>query len=118
MPKNEALQLACLEFMKFLRKKNLKEKQTILEVGKRVLRVKMFRTDNLLQLLGEEGVLTKVKEIFSEAKVVFNGIDDLPELFNTLTVNGMVLKLSRMPNKFPDDKLLKWPKKMKRCEVS
>ena len=117
MENQEAFQVACKNFMRYLRKLKLKEKQTILELGRSSMRVRMFRTDNLLQLLQDEKTVSKLVEIFADTRIGFKGLEDLPKLLDTLATNRIIMKLDRVPGKLPNQKLLRWPKKMKPSNV-
>lgn len=99
-----------LNLIKFLKKKKLKMKNTIIMDNNRY-RANVMRSDDFIKLLDEKKNFEEIKKIFLKHDINEKKIDNNKNLFNFLLNSKVIIKLDRFHD-VTDTKKYKWPKKM------
>ena len=111
MDKDLDLKRAVLDLIKYLKKQKLKEKPTILDLGKSKMRVSMFRTDGLFEITNKQAHLDHIAQIFKKAMIDITSQKDIEMLLDILVKNKFIMKLDRAPTKLKTPNY-KWPKEV------
>lgn len=111
MDKDLDLKHAVLELSKYLKKQQLKEKPTILDLGQSKMRVSMFRTDGLFEITNSQAHLDHIAQTFKRVDIPLTNQKDVENLLDLLVKNKFMMKLDRAPTKLKTPNY-KWPKTM------
>ena len=111
MDKDLDLKKSVLEFKKYLQKQKLKEKPTILDLGQSKMRINIFRTDNLFEIINNHSHIDHISNIFKTSDITIASAKDIEDLLNHLVKNKYLMKLDRAPSKLKTPNY-KWPKTM------
>ena len=95
MEQDQVFKHAALDFIKYVRRHSLKEKQTILERDDHKIRMNMFRADGLIELLSNQVHIDHVAKIFKDTNVKIRDQNDVGTLLNLLVNSHDAIKLDR-----------------------
>ncbi len=106
----KALSKISLNLRKFLEKKKLKFKPTIL-MGRKRIRAMIFRSNDLVELFKEEENFKELEKLFQDYKLPEKVTENLTSYLDFLLATKAMIKLDRFHD-VTDPKKYKWPKKM------